>query len=191
MVDNCEYFLHSRDGNSFYFRHKEHPNTDMQGFTLTYVKPGYTVLTGDMGHLCWHRNESGFDYGFPGKNTDLSYFAEKVRIAEHTQIARVWNIDKAFEDIREHFNRVSDEEDEQKELDEDKRKAEEMLECACWDDCGPVVGQFKMIEDLNENFPEYDEWYEYEFGEEWEESFVTKFKMIQSVSDLVLEAVKS
>ena len=43
-----EWFLHKHEGNSFYFRDKSMPDTDMQGFTLTYLKQRYTVLTDDI-----------------------------------------------------------------------------------------------------------------------------------------------
>ena len=182
MTENCEYFLHSRDGNNFYFRHKDYPKSSMQGFTLTYAKPGYVFLSGDMGCLCWHRHGPEYDYGFPGKNTGIDYFAEKVKLANSDQQVYDWKCERAIIDIKEFFASEDPDDFDQVELDD-------MLECQSWDDYYPEIGKFKMREDFEEHFPDYD-CSEISFGEDWQEGFVSLYKMVQSVSDLVLEAVK-
>jgi hypothetical protein len=183
-----DWFLHSKEENSFYFRRTDMPDTDMEGFTLTYIKPGYVVLTGDMGCLTWQRNESGFDYGFPNKNTGIEYFAEKVCRAEHQQ-TRIWDVDIALADVTNYFA------DEIKENDCSKtrerfEKMKFMLEDSNWGDCPRVVGQFRMYEDLEDCFPDED-WSESEFGEIWEYHLKRKFEMVKSVSELVLEAARA
>jgi hypothetical protein len=183
-----EWFLHDREDNSFYFRLKSSPDTDMEGFTITYVKPGYGILTGDMGCLTWQRNESGFDYGFPNEKTGIEYFAEKVCKAEQ-QETLTWTHDKAIEDIKKWL-----EEDKQErlesgwELPEYYKEIEELIENNNWQDHSEI-GKFQMYEDLfdieSDNF-----WCEFSFGEDWDYHFKRKFEMIKSVSGLVLDAVR-
>lgn len=164
------------------------PNTDLEGFTLTYVKPGYTILTGDMGCLAWQRNESGFDYGFPYHNTGIDYFAEKVCKAEQQQ-TKTWTHEKAILDIKKWL-----EEDKQEriesgwELPEYYKEIEELLENETWQD-HPVIGQFQMYEDLFDIDTD-NCWCEYDFGGDWDHHFKRKFEMVKSVSELVLQAVK-
>lgn len=174
-----DWFLHSIDGNSFYFRKIDMPDTDMEGFTLTYVKPGYTILTGDMGCLTWQRHEPGFDYGFPNNNTDIGYFAEKIKLAENQQ-TRTWNYETAISEIKNFMN---------SEIGAHlKQELETVLENEAWDELHHVIGQSHMLEDLYE-IDSKEEWYEYDFGETWEYHFKRKFEMVMSVSDQILKAV--
>jgi hypothetical protein len=182
-----EWFLHGREDNSFYFRLKSSPDTDMEGFTITYVKPGYGILTGDMGCLAWQRNESGFDYGFPNRETNIGYFEEKVCRAEQQQ-TRTWHMDIAVADILSYFADEMKEEMDYRSKDRfDKAKL--MIDQASWSDCPASVGQFRMYEDIEEYFPDED-LSECTFGEIREYHFKRKFEMIRSVSDLILDAVR-
>lgn len=182
-----DWFLHSREGNSFYFRRNDMPDTDMEGFTLSYVKPGYTVLTGDMGCLTWQRHEPGFDYGFPKLNTGIEYFAEKVCKAEQQQ-TRTWTHDKAIDDIKKWREGDTQECIESGwELPGYYKELDEIIENENWQD-HPIIGQYQMLEDLfginSDNC-----WYEYDFGGGWDYHFKRKFEMVKSVSDQILKAV--
>ncbi|MDD2260615.1 MAG: hypothetical protein PHO87_06440 [Acholeplasmataceae bacterium] len=177
-----EWFIHKREGNSFYFREKSMPDTDIEGFTITYINHGYTVLTGDMGCLVWQRyHNQDFDYGFPNKNTGIEYFAEKVTRAEG-QRTLTWTHDKAVEDVKRYIEEFKEEDSD----DECITKLEEMLECETWVD-HPVIGQHQMFEDLSD-VPDFDVC-ECGFGEDWDYHFKRKFEMVKSVSELILNEV--
>jgi len=192
-MEECKYFLHSRDGNSFHFRQIKTPHTDMEGFTLTYIKHGYTVLTGDMGCLSWQRYHDEYDYGFPGNNTGIGYFSEKVHRGEWSQEVFTWDYEKAIEEIKAYFEPEIEEEEEIEDIEEQNNKQQQlndMLDCEDWGDCGPVVGEYKMLQDLDEYMGEFgSDWYESKFGQVWEQHFKRKYEMVKSVSHLVLNAV--
>lgn len=181
-----DWFLHSREGNSFYFRRNDMPDTDMEGFTLSYVKPGYTVLTGDMGCLTWQRQSVGFDYGFPYNNTNIEYFAEKVCRAENQKTVS-WDYLQAVEDIRKF---IEDDYKDDECYDEDiLPQLNDMIACSTWDEYSSEVGKYKMYEDLDEYLSDYEDWCEINPGEIWEPHFKRKFEMVKSVSDQILKAV--
>lgn len=188
MTENIEskWFLHSIEGDSYYFRRIDMPYTDMEGFTLTYIKPGYGVLTGDMGSLVWQRHESGFDYGFPYKDTGIDYFAEKVCKAEHQQ-TQTWDWELAIKEIRQHFKEYYND-DENYDYKEVLKDLDDMFECSFWGDCDSHVGEYKMYEELYDRFPD-DDWCECDFGKTWEYHFKRKFEMVKSVSKIIIEAV--
>ena len=70
--------LTKREGNQFYFQEKE--GTICFSFLVSYLIDGTCVMSGDLGCLTWKRNcfPKELDYGFPNKDTGISYFAEKV-----------------------------------------------------------------------------------------------------------------
>lgn len=181
-----EWFLHSIEGNSFYFRRIDMPDTDMEGFTLTYIKPGYGVLTGDMGSLVWQRNDPGIDYGFPYKDTGIDYFAEKVCKAEHQQ-TKTWDRELAIKEITQHFENYFKEDDDYNYGDVLK-ELDDMFECSFWGNCNSHVGENKMYEELYDRFPDGD-WCECDFGNTWEYHFKRKYEMVKSVSEQILKVV--
>jgi len=178
-----DFILHSRIENSFYFRRKDMPNTDIEGFTVSYVKPGYTILTGDMGCLVWQRYDQGFDYGFPNKNTGIEYFAEKVTRAEG-QRTLTWNKESAIKDIKEYIEELREEDENDGMIEE----LEGMLEDETWEE-HPVIGQHHMFEDLSD-VPDFDVC-ECSFGEEWDYHFKRKFEMVKSVSEIILNEIRN
>lgn len=182
MPTYSNYFLHSRIGNSFYFKHKDHPDEITCSFTITYIDDGFTVLTGDMGTLTWCRYR-GLDYGFPSKDTNIGYFAEKVCSDTLT-----WSHEKAIDDIKEYIDDLKEEEEPELETIELVKNLEFMLEYETWED-NPIVGKVEMLNNLDE-ISDSISWYEHGFGDIFDPEFVRKFEMVKSVSDIVLDAVK-
>lgn len=183
MSEKSRWFLHSRMGNTFHFKHVDHPEEITCSFSITYVDDGFSVLTGDMGYLTWCRYR-GLDYGFPGKGSNIGYFAEKV-----CSETKTWDKEKAIEDIKEYINELRTEEEEDNLVL--ATKLEEMLESENWEENNsiPDVGRYQMLSDL-QNVDSYNEWYEHSFGDVWEPNFKRKYEMLKSVSEIILDVVK-
>lgn len=186
MQNMSKWFLHSRMGNSFHFKHVDHPEEITCSFTITYIDDGYTVLTGDMGCLTWCRYR-GLDYGFPGKDTNIGYFSEKV-VKENGQTVIIWDKEKAIEDIQKYMDELWSEQDE--ESHKRVRELTGMLECETWEENKniPDVGRYQMLNALNRI--SYGDWYENGFGDRFDPNFTRKFEMVKSVSEMILESVK-
>lgn len=75
---NKKFKLTKKEGNQFYFQ--EHEGTICFSFLVSYLIDGTCVMSGDLGCLTWKREcfPKKLDYGFPNKETGISYFAEKV-----------------------------------------------------------------------------------------------------------------
>ena len=169
-----EYKLHRTDGKTF-FEFRSEPNSRCEGFTLSYLDDGTTVMSGDYGTLCWKRNYRHEDnrifypdYGFPAKETGIGYFAEKVCQFGVEQKIEEWNSELAQEQVREQF------------------KGEENLK--------EIMEQIEYLEDFEHNkfiqvMNDYDD-EPYRTGIRYTEHFTFMFNILQSVSDQVWEATK-
>ena len=180
-----EWLLHSRDGNSFHFKHVDYPTSHFNSFTLTYLRGGNTVLTGDMGSLIWKRQEPEYDYAFPRKqDEDIRYFAEKVNTARADIKITDWNEERAKTEIIESIICENELENikESEFPDEIKEKIDHVKE-ATWG------SEYSMYEDLID-FDPYGQWDEVEPGRDYTYDIKRKFEMVKSVSELVLDVVK-
>jgi len=179
------YILDRRRGESFFFRNVRHLETDLYGFTITYIKDGTALLSGDLGCLVWIRNRAVGkpDYGFPDRCTDIDLFALRCRMASEFQQIVEWTPCRAVTEIdvwirrTEHFTYIP--ERVWVTLDEIKR-IEHKNE----------AGKVEMYAILNEYLAGYP-WEKYNFGEWYTKDFYGKFEMLQSVSDLVIDQVNN
>lgn len=181
-----DFKLHSRGergGNWFHFRRDL--NVRSESFSITYCHDGTVCMTGDYGSLCWRRLYSFSDtpdYGFPNNKTSIDYFAEKVVKAEETQKIKTWEKDLARLQIAEAIDRYHN---------EDNAEYIEKLEF--------VLNELEYIEDgdyghiqMLESFADgesIDFEYYYDFGITYTKTFKMWFEMLQSVSNIILEAV--
>lgn len=188
-----EYYLHSREGNSFHFRLKD-KNTVFESFTVTYAVDGTAIMSGDMGNIMWKRNyfpNGNHDYGFPGADTGISYFEEKVKIAMHEQKTEVFDMDKAIEDVKRYI--LEELEDEPKEYDEMKERIERFISdySGHWDEYSiDEVSHCRLYEDLCSEFPDTD-WTELmsHIGMKWDPVFEYRFEILKSVSPMIKQTV--
>ncbi len=98
-----EYKLFNTDGKTF-FDFRSNPNSRMEAFTVSYLDDGTVVMSGDYGCLCWKRYQSEKDYGFPGKETGIGYFAEKVCDFGVEQKITEFNKQRFISNLAEHYN---------------------------------------------------------------------------------------
>lgn len=183
MINAGTYRLNRRTGNSFFFRDFSFLESDIQGFAVTYLPDGVTLLHGDMGYLVWKRNVNGYDYGFPSTDTSISYFAEKVQNSGLDDKIYVWNAEDAIQELRTTFK----ENYEPEELEE----LESLIDSQCWADVPPEVGRYQMFQDLEERFPDLEDWFETDFGTSISPFFKYRFEMLVSVSGIILNTVKN
>lgn len=182
-----KYKLHSWGENWFNFR------TDLKStynsFSITYCHDGTVCMTGDMGCLSWIRHSPDRpDYGFPYDETGISYFAEKIVRAEEMQHIRTWKRDITRADIQEAM------------------KSYREMGCAneitvfkeilgildMMDDCEHGThGQYEMIDAFMERTHDIEGEDYCSYGECYTDSFKRSFEMLQSVSSLILEVVRS
>ncbi|MEX1382616.1 hypothetical protein [Lutibacter sp.] len=168
-----EYKLFNTDGKTFFdFRSK--PESRCEGFTLTYCDDGTVVMSGDYGTLCWKRYGKYPDYGFPNKETNIGYFAEKVCQWGVEQVIEKWDKDKAIEDFKERYK------DELEDY-EGKDKFEEILEQMNWLEDYDEIKFYELVRDFdNDSECSYKYYTEY---------FKFIFENLKSVSEQVLDAV--
>ena len=175
-----KYSLHSRGVDWFHFRTGTRDRAE--SFSVTYCHDGSVCMTGDMGCLVWQRAyfPKNPDYGFPYADTGIDYFAEKVVRAEGSQVTRSWNQDAAIADINAALVEDRDEQDREALFYVyDRLHGFEPGEC----------GYFQMLEAF-EDVPHEIEGEElYEFGWGYSDSFKLRFKLSQSVSQLVIDSV--
>lgn len=181
-----EYYLHSKEGNSFHFRRTDKEQGIYHSFTVSYAVDGTTTMTGDMGDLVWRRNyypDGKHDYGFPFENTGIGYFAEKVSHSLYDSI-RKFDENLAIKELEECFN-------EDEHSDEDKEKLQEMIKWNKWEDYSyQPIQSFMLYEDLCKTFPSID-WSEDNFGVTFTEEFRHQFEMLKSVSKLITDEVNN
>ena len=179
-----EYELHSKGDNWFHFRVK--PNEYNESFSVTYCHDGTVCMTGDMGTLTFQRLyfPDVFDYGFPNDKTNLGYFAEKVGRSDAAHEIKTWNVEVARRDIKEAIETYTEYKDCEKEL--------EVLNDVLGMIDGFESGEYGRIQ-MIEMF--YNETHQIEsedfltYGDCYTESFKMRFKMLQSVSDIILENI--
>ena len=175
-----EYKLHSRGKNWFHFR--EDLKSAMESFSVTYCHDGTVCMTGDMGCLVWQREyfPKTLDYGFPFAETGIGYFAEKITRADTLQNIRSWSRALATKEIAEAIREDRD--------DEDRDALEHVYYYLSGLESGEH-GYFQMLEKFND-VAHHLECEEYcEFGRDYSELFKTRFEMLKSVSNLILESV--
>jgi hypothetical protein len=186
-----EFKLHSKGENWFHFRVK--PDSICESFTVSYLQDGTVVMSGDYGNLVWRRScfPASPDYGFPGEDTNLSYFAEKVICCEHRLRIQQWDADLARQELNEHFKERIDEEEDP---DEKAELRDFMENIDISDEYGSdnpemsVIGEAKMMDQLNQ-FNSAGSWGECAFGERYTDHFQFQFECLKSVSNLILKEV--
>lgn len=162
------YKLHSTDGKT-YFHFRSNPDSRCEAFTVSYLEDGTVVMSGDYGTLCWKRYGSNPDYGFPGNETGIGYFEEKVCQWGVPQEIRKFNKDYFMKNLKRHYG----EDGNWKEFEEDCRYLEE-------------YDEVRMREMASEHF--IDSW-ETE-SRDYTEQFKFMFEALKSVSDQILDAVR-
>lgn len=182
-----EYKLHSCGENWLHFR------TDLKStydsFSITYCHDGTVCMTGDMGCLSWIRHSpDGPDYGFPYEETGISYFAEKIIRAEEMQHIRTWKGDVARADILDAMKSYRE-----MGCANEITVFNEILEILdMMDDCEHGThGQYEMIDAFMERTHDIEGEDYCSYGECYTDAFVRNFEMLRSVSNVVLEAVKT
>lgn len=180
-----EYYLHSREGNSFHFRRTDKEQGVFNSFTVTHAVDGTVCMTGDMGDLVWQRNyypDGKHDYGFPYPDTELGYFAEKLVNAFDIHVIMEFSQEQFEKEVRGHFE--DDEEPPTEEIDEFlKRGFEDYGNDAIL--CGSMA-----YEALTDEFSEED-WADCgDIGLVYKPEFRHRFELLQQVSGMIREAVK-
>lgn len=161
-----EYKLFNTDGKTF-FDFRSNPDSRCEGFTVSYLDDGTTVMSGDYGTLCWNRYNKN-DYGFPSKETGISYFAEKVCNWGVKQVIEEYNKETFFNNLKENYGDETD-----------------------WKD---FEEEFSFLDEENEW--EAFALAEHYFTDAWEcgskkytNQFKNNFEKLQSVSEQILNAV--
>lgn len=183
MVD--KYQLHSSGENWFHFRNDL--ESMIESFSITYCHDGTVCMTGDYGCLSWRREffSDRPDYGFPSENTAIHYFAEKVVRAEEDQKIKTWKRELAISEIKETIEDYRAD-DNQKGID----VLNEMLERIDFFEEGQY-GYIQMLEAFNGSDGSIDSETFYTFGRTFTDAFLFRFKVLTSVSSLVLATVNA
>ena len=180
-----EYKLHSRGSDWFHFR--ANLGSMIESFSVTYHHDGTVCMTGDYGCLCWRRQYNPIpakpDYGFPGKDDDIAYFAEKVVRAEEAQSIKTWKKELAISEITEAMKDYRCEGDK-----ESAEKLESVLNDIDYFEDGEY-GYIQMLEAFSDGDCYIESEYFCEFGRTYTNMFRMQFEMIKSVSHLILEAI--
>jgi len=179
-----KYKLHSKGENWFHFRVK--PNEYNESFTVTFCYDGIVCMTGDMGVLAWQRTyyPEVYDYGFPNSETNMAYFAEKIVRAEESQKIKTWDIEVARSDIRDAIKTYTEYGDCKKEIEVLK----DVLDSIDGFENGEYgrVQMIRMFEDETHELETEDFCY---YGDCYTDHFEMRFKMLQAVSDQILDEV--
>lgn len=164
-----EYKLFNTDGKTF-FDFRSDPTSRCEGFTVSYLDDGTVVMSGDYGTLCWKREYNGRkDYGFPNKETNIGYFAEKIC---------QWGVKQEIKEFdKEHYlENIKDSYGDDKQWKEFEEEYSWIEENNAWE-CHEVATKF--------------------FTDAWEcedskytDQFLYMFEKLKSVSDQIIEAVK-
>lgn len=173
--------LSKKIGDSYLFHDITHRESSIFHFYITYAPNGTTMLSGDLGVLCWKRHEGYKDVSFPNLKTGIGYFEEKCRLAD-TNKDSIYEFDfeYAFTQAKEAYSYWQEEGDEEEYL--------------------------KMLEELDEISLEYSEEQEKEFYRvlgkydsdwwdmEWKkykQHFENQWKMLQVAGEAILEYERS
>ena len=181
-----EFKLHSMGENWFHFR--ANLGSMVESFSITYCHDGTICMTGDYGCLCWRRNYNflpkGADYGFPSEGTFINYFAEKVVRAEEAQNIKTWKKELARSEITEAIEEYKCEG-----CKEAVEKLEFVINELDYFEDGEY-GYIQMLEAFNDGGYHIESEYFCEIGRTYTDLFRMQFDMIQSVSSLILEAIR-
>ena len=175
----AQYVYMRRLSDSFFFRDIKNLETDLYGFTVTYLRDGTAVMSGDVGGLMWMGNRliRKVDFGFPDKFTKIDYFAQRCRMASDLQDIYDWCPEKAVMDIDSRIRST-------KNFKYIPERVYVVLEEIRHLKQG-AAGKIEMYTMLNECFPGYS-WEKSIFGMCYKKEFITKFKILVSVSDLII-----
>ena len=179
-------FKNAQDLSWFHFR--KNFGSLLESFTISYLFDGTVAMTGDYGCLAWQRKwfpkpPDTPDYGFPYNGTGIGYFGEKVCRANGEQVIRTWSLEKAKHSIRGTID--------------DYRSADcddmiiiysKLLEDMDYIYEDGDHGQRKFFDLISDDHPEIHECYD--VGICYTESFISKYNMLSSVSDIIINTVK-
>ena len=183
-----EFKLHSMNIKENWFHFRVNLGSMIESFSITYCHDGTVCMTGDYGCLCWRRNydflPEGADYGFPAEGVYINYFAEKVVRAEESQRIKTWKKELATSQILESIEEYRC---------EGNDMAVEELESICekidYLEDGDY-GYIQMLEMFDTDVYCMESEYFCEIGRTYTNMFRIQFDMIQSVSHLILEAIR-
>ena len=175
----AQYVFTKRLGDSFYFRDIKNLETDLYGFTVSYLRDGTAVMSGDAGGLMWMRNRliRKVDFGFPDRQTDIVYFAQRCRMASEFQDIYDWYPDRAVVGIDSRIRST-------KNFKFIQERTYVVLEEIRNLKQG-TAGKIEMYKILMDCFPGYS-WEKNVFGMWFKKDFCTKFDTLVSVSDLII-----
>ena len=183
-----EFKLHSMNIKENWFHFRVNLGSMVESFSITYCHDGTICMTGDYGCLCWRRNydflPKGADYGFPAEGVYINYFAEKVVRAEESQKIKTWKKGLASSQIMEAIEEYRCEGSE-----EAARELEHVLNELSYLEDGDY-GYIQMLETFADSTGHVDSEYFCEFGQTYTNMFRIQFDMVQSVSHLILEAIR-
>lgn len=168
-----------RVGDSFYFRDVKNLETDLYGFTVSYLRDGTAIMSGDIGGLMWMRNRliRKIDYGFPDRTTEIDYFAQRCKMASEFLDIYEWFPEKAVMDIDSRIRSTKNFKFSQERvyatLDEIRHLK------------NGTAGRIEMYTILTEYLSGY-EWEKYNFGMWYKKEFCRKFEILIGVSDLIV-----
>lgn len=196
-----EYKTHSKGDNWIHFR--SNMESACEAFTVIFSPDGTVCMTGDYGTLCWKRNypftssNKNLDYGFPGEETNIDYFAEKVCQFGIEQKIKDWEEDRAKKEVEKElldmFDISKEEADsyfnhEITELSDEKFKVMEFLDGCLFRSQSDMYSKLEDLErDTDRNF----DFWEYRFGEDYTAQFKFMFECLQSVSDIICNEFKN
>ncbi len=177
-----KYKLHSKAQDNSWFHFRADLDSLCESFTVTYLSDGTCVLSGDYGTLTWKRKsfqqarEGINDFGFPAKDTCISYFAEKVCNFGIRQEIKGFNSELAWKELEEHFLDYCDYSEAQLIALKFKYKF----------DWGNEMTQEEFYNFLQRDL-ELDDIEDY--GDEYNKAFRFRFELLQQISEIILEEV--
>lgn len=172
--------LHSKGDNWFHFRHEM--DSTMMSFTVSFIHDGTVVMTGDYGTIAWRRDyfpkPEDHDYGFPNKQTGISYFAEKICHFGISKKITDWKQERAIVALKDRVNYYySDEPEMQTKL------IKYIEENAHFDN---EYETYDFLCDLDHEFgTDFSSIEGKMYGEDYSEHFVFVFNLLVSVSETI------
>lgn len=176
------YTIHSTGPDWFHFRPHQKLNPQAGSFTITYIPDGTVLMSGDLGCMTWQRHNFPRkpDYGFPYCSTGIEYFASKVMSAESTQVVESWKHDQAMIDIARAAVESTSVNDQQALWE--VYDAQTLLESG-------MYGYHQMLEMFADGDHAIASETYSAFGLDYTDTFLKRFGILQSVSDMILSHV--